>query len=113
MHDNLGNLILALEYYSNGLMIRQDAKDFVGMSKSLNNIATVYHEQGQVEQALSVYKETLEMELSLNNIWEVSIRFSNIGSLFETIGKKDSALYYYQDSLKTYSALCLVAGDAF
>jgi protein O-GlcNAc transferase len=67
--------------------------------KCFIQIAVQKHQSGEFDEAESLYKQILQLELELENEYH-PIASSNLGSIFEQQGKLDAALECYQQALR-------------
>jgi serine phosphatase RsbU (regulator of sigma subunit) len=100
IYDNQGAISKALEYYNEGLKIRQEVGDKHGIAESLNNIAIVFEKHGDIPHALEYHHEGLKVQEEINDKEGISLSLNNIGYIYETQGDIPKALEYYQKSLK-------------
>jgi serine phosphatase RsbU (regulator of sigma subunit)/Tfp pilus assembly protein PilF len=102
-----GNVISALDYYTQSIKISEEINNKKGVASSLNNIAVIYRLQGDLSQALDFYNRSLEIREQIGDIYGQATTLNNIGVLFEHQGKISEALEYYKKSLE----LKIVVGD--
>ena len=87
----LANPLEAIDYYQRALEIIDEhpqLKEFT--PASLNNIATIYYEQQELEKALSIYKKIMA-EFEDNR----TIQAQYIGNIYGLLEQYDSAIHYF------------------
>ena len=72
----------------------------ISLANSLNNIGTVYDDQGQVTQALEYYHKSLKINEEISDNVGISSNLNNIGYIYCNQGDFAKALDYYERSLK-------------
>ena len=95
-HRDLGDLSLALDFYTRALALRTEASDERGVAYTLENIGEVYREQGLSQLALQMHRRSLSSH---------SARGDTIGQASSLIAVGNDAL-----SLRDFSA-ALAAGE--
>jgi CHAT domain-containing protein/Tfp pilus assembly protein PilF len=110
IHAQQNNTALALEYYqkalavaaeaSNGLPTAggSDANEF--SARTLLNIGSVYHAQGNYTKALELELKSLEMSEAMKNLPMIATALSNIGQTYFMQGNYAQALESFQRALK-------------
>ncbi len=100
VNDNQGDISKALEYYDEGLKMREEIGDKHGIAESLNNIAIIFEKHGDIPHALEYHYKGLKVQEEINDKQGVSLSLNNIGHIYEYQGDILNALEYYQKSLK-------------
>jgi tetratricopeptide (TPR) repeat protein len=62
IYDNHGEISKALEYYNEGLKIREEIGDKHGIAESLNNIGFVFEKHGDIPHALEYDHKGLKIQ---------------------------------------------------
>jgi serine phosphatase RsbU (regulator of sigma subunit)/Tfp pilus assembly protein PilF len=78
--------------------IQKNSKDDFAknqLSKNLNNIALIYLNQGNYEEAENYLLESLAIDLDLKNPISIANCYNNLGALKERQDKYDEAIEYY------------------
>lgn len=98
----------ALKKLHEGLIIRENIKDSVGMAASYNYIASVHHAQTDYEIAIDYYgktqviQEKLIADSVLFNVRLLGITYNNMGSLYADLGTYNKAINYLDKSLEIW-----------
>jgi serine phosphatase RsbU (regulator of sigma subunit)/Tfp pilus assembly protein PilF len=71
-----------------------------GIAFSLNNIGSIFSDQGDYTKALDYYTKSLKIHKELENKKGVSAILGNIGSIYKNQGDYAKAIDYYTKSLK-------------
>ncbi|MFB9095890.1 tetratricopeptide repeat protein [Flavobacterium jumunjinense] len=100
LYCDLGNYPVALENYTQSLMICEKIKDTLQISKSLNNIAIIYNKYENYDKAIEYYERSLKIEEKINNKYGISRVLNNIGVVCKSRGDNKKAIEYYEKSLK-------------
>lgn len=95
-----GNYEQALEYFMDGLRIRESISDQTGMAGSLTNIGNIYEKQGDYTTALNYHIQSWKLYDGLKDKRGLSIALNNIGNIYKKQENYLEALKYYQGSLK-------------
>jgi len=106
LYTELGNVYhekglyhLAKENYQKALNIRQQQipLDYIRIASSLNNIGIIYQQQGQLDQALEYFQQSLELFSKYypdnDNILQKSNTLSNMASIYRDKGDLDKSLH--------------------
>ncbi|MBL4656363.1 MAG: tetratricopeptide repeat protein, partial [Flavobacteriales bacterium] len=101
VHQNQGDIPLALEYYHKGLKIQEEISDKQGMATSYNNIGLIHRHQGDIPLALEYYHKSLKILEEIGNKKGMASSYNNIGVIHKNQGDIPLALEYYHKSLKT------------
>ncbi|WP_192350548.1 histidine kinase [Algoriphagus sp. Y33] len=97
---SLSNPFRALDYYHQALAVVESNRGFDFYKwEILGNIATIYYEQEEYEEALKLFKE-VAMHSKASELPAIL----NMANIFGATGKADSAIFYYQKALK-YSGI--------
>ena len=99
VYDELGNTQKALEYYTQGLQLREAAGDLHGIAESLNNIAITYDRHGDIPNALSFHFRGLKIQEQIHDKPGIALSYNNIAQIYEYQGDIDTALLYYRKGL--------------
>lgn len=94
-----GYYVTALNHYLNALNTAELNNDQPRVSACYNNIGQIYQLQKNYIKANSYYHLSLEIEDSLANPLQKSIRYYNIGEVFNELDSLDLALTYFNNSL--------------
>jgi tetratricopeptide (TPR) repeat protein len=96
-------------------LIKEKLNDKKELISTLNNIAYLYEDQGEIEKALEFYNKGLTIANELNNKSIKATLINNIAGIYLDRNKLDTALKYYLRSLdlmielkrRKGSAVCL------
>ncbi len=103
--QNLNQTDSALHYYLKSLAIKQNLKNYLSASFTLNNLGTLYIEKDPA-RALSYFFESMALKRKLKSMGGLINCYTNIGQIYERKGDAALALRY-QDSamalLATYN----------
>jgi CHAT domain-containing protein len=80
-------------------VIRQEIGDRRGEGESLNNIGSIYHNQGQYPKALDYYQQALVILKEIGDRAGEGGSLNNIGLIYYDLGQYPKALNYYQQAL--------------
>lgn len=78
------------------LLSAQDNNDVAGQIDSLNNLGTVYIQQGKIIQAQRIFAEALELAREDTDIAGLGLTLSNLGLAAWRLNDLDSARTYYE-----------------
>jgi serine phosphatase RsbU (regulator of sigma subunit) len=105
IYDNQGEISKTLEYYNEGLKMREEIGDKHGIAESLNNIGFVFEKHGDIPHALEYHHKGLKVQEEINDKQGIAISLNNIAHIYELQDEIPKALEYYQKSLKMGIAL--------
>lgn len=94
----------SIEYYKQALAILQSAKDISKTASIMNELAGIYTDNNDIENAIKYTRSSIEKTIKSNNKLSSQQLFS-LGYLYQKENKKDSAYYYYQESLKAQNTI--------
>ncbi|MDF1549926.1 MAG: CHAT domain-containing protein, partial [Bacteroidales bacterium] len=93
----------AMDYYQKAYSIRKKAysENHPLVAKDLINIATIYSEKGDFDNAMSYFQNALSIQkLTLgDNHPDMAITYNNLGNIYEKEGQFDLALAFYLNAL--------------
>lgn len=81
------------------MSLNKELNDIVERATILNNIGTLYFEQGSIKKSLKFYQQALSIDNQLGDKRGRGIRLSNIGNVFQKQGRLEEALEYYKESV--------------
>ena len=97
---NKGEVNKAIDYYYEGLKLREASADKMGIAESLNNLGLVYKSQGNIEKAIENYQRSLKLYEEVKYLKGQATAIGNIGVLYASENKNDTALEYLFRGLK-------------
>ncbi|UCE37690.1 MAG: DUF2791 family P-loop domain-containing protein [Thermoplasmata archaeon] len=95
VHQERGEIEMALGYYDKSLKIREIIEDKKGIAGSLNNIGIIHMWIGKYNEALEYYKKSLGISEQIGDMQFTAIHMMNIGIVHVEIEEYDKALEYY------------------
>jgi serine phosphatase RsbU (regulator of sigma subunit)/Tfp pilus assembly protein PilF len=95
----------ALDYYFEGLKLREASGDVMGIAESLNNLGVLYKSQKNYDKAIENYKKSLELYIQANNGQGEATALGNIGGLYADENKNDIALVYFKRGLEVADSI--------
>ncbi|MCB0667315.1 MAG: tetratricopeptide repeat protein [Saprospiraceae bacterium] len=93
--EALKHYLRALEYVRNQKLLQQE-------SKLLNNIAIVYRELKQYDQAISIYKKSLDLKMSLGDSLGYANTLENLGLAYSYIDDEHNAVNHLNQAIDWY-----------
>ncbi|TAF35906.1 MAG: tetratricopeptide repeat protein, partial [Oscillatoriales cyanobacterium] len=82
------------------LELKEKIGDVQGKAATLHQLAGIYANRGEVEQAIAFYQESLELEEKIGNLQGKAATFAMLGQLLAAQGYFDQAFNYLQQSLE-------------
>ena len=67
----------------------------IDIKESINNLASIYFEEENYEEAIKYYEEASEY---------INVSFENLGDLYYNLGQKERAIFYYLKNKNSVSA---------
>ena len=102
----------AIELYKKSLLINEEIGDKQGIGAVLNNIGTIYTEQGQGIIALGFFRKSLKIREEIGDKIGIGTCLLNIGIIYSDQGNQTSALAFYNKSLKIFQEINYKQGIA-
>ncbi|WP_323756918.1 sensor histidine kinase [Roseivirga sp.] len=93
-----GDLNLAEAHYRKSLENRRMLSDSVGMSKTLQNLANIFRDQGVRDSAFIYYQRSIDIKLELKDTTSLGITITNLGVYYAEIGQYDKAIEKYNEA---------------
>lgn len=91
---------LAVEHHLSALQLAEATGDSLRVSGCLNNLGSVFQEQGNYRKALAYFQRSLSIENKLGkDKAQTSIRLFNIGEAYHKLDSLDKAAAFYYNSL--------------
>ena len=98
---SLGKSDLALKNYNDAAEDPADLGDKAGIpATSLNDLAQFYDDHGQYDQALNLFKESLQAEADAGNETNQGLVLNNIGNTYLFKGDYENARTYFEQALE-------------
>lgn len=94
LYENKGQLDSALIQYRIGYELNLAARDSLGLSYSLENMATVYGAQQRTDLSIPYLKQSLAIRTAKNDRYGMAIATVNISESYREAGLLDSAIDY-------------------
>jgi len=80
---------------------------------TLNNIALVYRDTSQYQQALEYFEKALELQGKVGNAKEEATTLANIGGVYTKLGQYQKALEYQEKALELHRKISNPQGEAW
>ena len=97
--ENAGDLLVAIDWHSKALQIREEIKDTFGISASNNNIGNIYGRQGDNLKALSYFLKSLNIIEQMGDDQKLPPQLNNIAIIYFHLNNYEKALEYYSRAL--------------
>jgi len=81
------------------LEIQESIGNVQGKAATLHQMAGIYAQQGQVDQAIALYQQSLEIQESIGNVQGKAATLAMMGQLLANNGDFPTAITYFQESL--------------
>lgn len=99
VQENLGHSALARELHTQALTIGSEIGDCKAQADSLNGLGWIAHKQGQQEEALRYYHQSLRLYQLMGNRIGESDALHTIGLISQILGQRDQALQLVERAL--------------
>lgn len=100
VYYNQENYEKAEKYWQIAYTIAENNQQIKPLSNILNNLGEIKRLNGELQQALPLYKEALKIKRSILDSAGMSINLSNIGSIYLALNIIDSAKSFYDQNYK-------------
>ncbi len=94
------SLAKALEYLLRALKKYEEIKDTQGIGRTLNNIGTIYKEQGDITKGLDYLQKAVKLLEGTDNKTVIAAALANVADMLNDKGEVDAALNYAKQSFK-------------
>lgn len=99
-HKNKGDLSSAFDAFDSACQSLQGSRSPLALAESLIDLGGVAWEQGNLEQAMQLYKDSLSMQQeTAPDSLPVAASLNNLGVVFGELGDHDQAIDYLQRAL--------------
>jgi tetratricopeptide (TPR) repeat protein len=112
--DDLGLMQPCLEHYKQALDSCPDVEevDIKLKAAMLNNLGIVYVKQGEVEQAIALYRQSIEIEERIGNVQGKAATLHQMAGIYANQGDVEKAISLYLQSLELTERIGDVQGKA-
>jgi tetratricopeptide (TPR) repeat protein len=93
--QKMGKLDQAEEAYERALHLNESVGDKVGSSSNYNNLAVIFANRSDPNQAFRYYRKSLKLDREIGNLRGVAIDYNNMGTLCFKMGRWERSLAYY------------------
>jgi len=83
------------------------------LASSLNNIGTIYDDQGDLTKALEYYRKSLKIQEEIGDKSGIATSLNNIGFIYNTQGNTKKALEYWNKGLELHKQMGDKNGTAY
>ena len=98
IHATVGNVDLAKSLYLDALRILREEKNLYLQADTLNNLAVLYHQTGEYEQAAEAYEIGVECARSSHNQRAEALLLTGLGDLYSEIEEYEAASQAYEQA---------------
>ncbi|MFN7637624.1 MAG: tetratricopeptide repeat protein [Pseudanabaena sp.] len=109
--NNLGAMEDCLHHYQRALELCPD-EAIKEKATIIHNFAIVKAQQGQVDQAIALYQQSLEIKESIGNVHGKAATLHQMAGIYAQQGQVDQAIALYQQSLEITERIGYVQGKA-
>jgi tetratricopeptide (TPR) repeat protein len=109
--EQLGEIEQAKQHYQKALEICP-AADAKAKAAIIHNLAGIYANKGEIEDAITLYHQSLQLQKSIGNLQATGATFCEFGRIYAKIGKIEEAIVLYQQTLKLEESIGDVQGQA-
>lgn len=95
----------AIEYYKKSIDYLKDIEADALVANLLNNLAYVYHNQGDYKRALAMFFEALKLRDEAKDIRGLGEIYNNIGAIYQDLEDVELATEYYYKSLEIRASI--------
>jgi tetratricopeptide (TPR) repeat protein len=99
--QDLGEVEDATFYYQQALATCP-AEDEQENSTIIHNLATLYMAQGEIDQAIALYQQSIEITEKIGNVQTKAATLHCLAIIYANQGEIDQAIALYQQSLETF-----------
>ena len=101
----LGAFNAALNIYFNIIYKYEERGDYRGVAITLHQLGMIHQDQGNYEEAVKKYNQSLKIEEELGNKSGIATTLHQIGNVHYQQGNYEEAVKKYNESLKTFEEL--------
>jgi len=92
--------------------VLEQADDLANLAAALNNLATIYQQQGNFTQALDYFERASALFEQVGDSADIALALNNIGLIYQAQGEAAQALLYYERALALIEQVGNPAGIA-
>ncbi len=106
IYHQIGDFKKALQNYLLAKEQFEESGIAVYTANALGNIALIYQDQEDYDEALKIQRQVLEIRENTDDAYGISASYVNIADLYNlTVESQDSSLYYYRKAIKWKESL--------
>ena len=113
LHENLGEIEIALQYYDKGLMVELTNQNHQNIGAYYNNIGTLYFHQQDFKKAIDYYLKSIEQFRLTESGHGLGSGYANCGSVYYSLGDTSKAIKYYDSCLVFNKKMNDLVGTAY
>lgn len=99
VHDAMGEVKEALDYYENARIINEKLGNKKGLATTYNNIGALYNNSGNYLKSIEYFKKTLAIDEAGNDLEGMGTSHSNIGIMYINLEQADKAVEEMKQAL--------------
>ena len=92
-------MVEAIALYQQSLEIKERIGNVQGKAATLHQMAIIYAQQGQVDQAIDLYQQSLAINERIGDVQGKAMTLANMGYLSAMQGDRPTAITYLQESI--------------
>ena len=100
LHDSLGEVARAIEFYQQALDIAREIGDRRGEGNHLGNLGLAYSALGEMARAIEYYQQALDIAREIGDRRGEGNGLGNLGLAYSALGEVARAIEYYQRALE-------------
>src|SRR5690606_3560168 len=81
-----------LDYFEQALPLIRAVGDRSGEATTLNNIADIHFEQGELEKAADTFRQLITIDQSIGNVQSETLHRANLAWTLKQMGKTEEAM---------------------
>ncbi len=101
----LGEIKTAKTWFLKAIEYLSGTNDLPTLADAQSNLATLFHAEGNYEQAIKLFQEVYQIDLETDNKNGQSSSLNNLGRMYVDWGKYETGLEYYFRSLELIDTL--------
>lgn len=111
-YDNLSDVIQAVQYYKEALILYQAGSNIYGQAKVLQNIGIIESDRRKDSLAMNYYLKALELYKLVDDKAKQAAVLQNIGVIYSNQENYPKTIEYYKKALKLFISLKNIEGIA-
>ena len=105
VHNSLGQYQKAIDFYQQGLLIKQQIGDRNGEAYAFNGLGTAYDGLEDYQQAIGFLQQALSVSKQIGDRYSEGYALENMGLAFSKLNQTELAIVFYKQSVNVHESI--------